>query len=254
MPYAEYRCENHVFIYGNPLFSAPVRDAAGAIFGSHCELSVLENLNRDHSGPPLIALVQTTTPQLPPIGLVAEVSRRAPELTLHLAYHHYNIAQNGSLEFKGGRVVSEWHDEHGRRTRRKFYGRSKTTVAKVGAISAGGNPEQQLGHAKDPFLAWLADRAKTYGLPVHALPDESGRLPMSSLPSLRAVAEELLQRALAVSSSEFPEASMTSVPASQCVEATLNWAAYNSVRALLTAQEVAALEASCALAEEVHQG
>jgi len=46
---------------------------------------------------------------------------------------------------------------------------------------------------------------------------------------------------------------MTSGSASQCAEATLNWAAYNSVRALLTAEEVAALEAGCALAE-VHPG
>jgi hypothetical protein len=46
---------------------------------------------------------------------------------------------------------------------------------------------------------------------------------------------------------------MTSGSASQCAEATLNWAAYNSVRALLTAEEVAALKAGCALAE-VHPG
>jgi len=253
MPYAEYRCENCVCFYGNPLFAAPVRDAGVAIFGPHCELSVLENLNRDRSEPPLIALVKTATPQLPPVGLVTEFSCRAPELTLHLDYHHHEIARNGSLKFKGGRIIREWHDEHGRRTRKKFYGRSKATVAEAGADSAGGNPEPQPGHAEGPFLAWLADLAKGCGLPVHALPDTSGRLPVSALPSLLAVAEELLQRALVSSASEFPEASMTSVPASQDAEATLNWAAYNSVRALLTAEEVAALEAGCAPAE-VHSG
>jgi hypothetical protein len=252
MPYSEYRCENSVCFYGNPLFAAPVRDAAVAIFGSLYSWD-LESLNRDRSGPPLIALVSTTTPQLPPVGLVAEFSRRAPELTLNLDYHHYDIARNGSLEFKGGRVIHEWHDEHGRRTRRKFYGGSKATVAEVRAFSANGSPGQQPGHAEDSFLAWLADLAKGCGRPVHALPDESGRLPVSSLPSLRAVAEELLQRALVSSASDFPEASMTSGPVSQCAEATLNWAAYNSVRALLTAEEVAALEAACA-PEEVHPG
>jgi hypothetical protein len=236
------RCENSLFIYGSPLFSAPVRDAAVAIFGPHHSYD-LEIFNRDRSGPPLIALVGTATSQLPPIQLVAEFSRRVPELTFYLHYHHYGINRNGGIEFKAGRVIVEWHEHAGLITQKAFFAGTETPAAKTSSNAAiDGAGQKAAVQPEVAFVEWLADKARLCRLSVEPLPDSTGRPPVSALPSLAAVAEELLNRALAGTASEAAGDAGSCPYDYGSVDCDVAWASYRSVKALLTKAEAKALE------------
>jgi hypothetical protein len=244
--YTEYHCDNTLFIYGNQLFAQSVCNVAAAIFGrAESSGPLFKDASPDKTTKlPLIVFAETTTPQLPPVCLVAEVSQRVPELTFYLAYDHRDVGCNGGLHFKAGTLTGEWHDHYGSRKRKHFRSqraaRATTMALKGGQTSDSGDPLLQ---PEDPFVTWLLNRARLYGLPVHAMPDESGRAPVSSLPSLRAVAEELLARALSPGASEPVVADDPRTHDRGSLNLDEDWAAYGHVKALLTGADTKELEA-----------
>jgi hypothetical protein len=249
MPYTEYRCRNWIWIYGNPLFTEPVRNAAAAIFGNAItDDDVFRERDPDtRSGLPPIVLSEIVTPQMPPVHLLADVSSRAPELIFELSYDHQDIGRNGCLRFRAGKIVLEWHEEYWTGRLISFETERDALAAQLprngAAAVAGGRHHLP---PDDPFVTWLSNRAKDYGFPVQAMPDESGRHPVSSLPTLRAVAEELLHRALTVTGTD-------SGPVNEAITASaylgsrepvVAWNAYQHVKVLLTKAEQQELEAS----------
>ncbi len=228
----EYRCDNTLFIYGNPLFADPVSKAAAAVFG-HAETGNRDAFRDDSAGRPLIALANTTVPQLPPIALVAEFSRRTPELGFYFAYDHLDIGCNGGLHFEAGRVIGEWQQYYGLRKRRRRFARRRARAEKLAAAaSKAGSDAKPLALPEDPVVRWLAAESRLYGFPVHAIPGELDQPPVSALPTLRAVAEELLSRALAAAAASTPDAA--SLTDAMC--------GYRHVKALLPKQDRQALD------------
>ncbi len=248
MPYNEYRCRNYIRIYGNRVFTEPVRTATAAIFG---QASTDGDIFRDResdtlSGLPLIVFAEIVTAQLPPVHLLADVSSRTPELIFELSYDHQDIGRNGCLRFRAGKVVLEWHEEYWTGKLISFETERDALAAQLagnGAAAVAGGSHHRL--LDDPFVTWLSNRAKNCGFPVHAMPDETGRPPVSSLPTLRAVAEELLDRALTVTSNDFGSVNeaitANAHPGSRAPVGV--WGAYQHVKILLTRAEQQELKA-----------
>ena len=255
MRYNECHCDNMLFIYGNQLCAQSVCNVAAAIFGrAESSGPLFKDASPDKTTKlPLIVFAETTTPQLPPVCLVAEVSQRVPELTFYLAYDHRDVGCNGGLYFRAGTLTGEWHDHYGSRKRKHFRSQRVARAAKMAIRGAqtsdSGDPSLQ---PEDPFVTWLSNRARFHGLPVHALPDESGRAPVSSLPSLRAVAEELLARAISPAAGEPVVADAPRTHDRGGMGPDAAWAAYGHVKALLTKADTKDLEAREAKHLELH--
>lgn len=174
-------CKSVVAVFGNGVFADGVQALLDAVFAPCPHEGCTAVVAADTAGMASpIAAIRIETPLLPPTPLIAELSVALPELAFQLRYDIEVIGLGGQIEFLNGVVRTDYRDANGVRV-----------VLPNGSAGAAEKVPTSMGG--EPLLQWIRQQADLRGLrPTDA--EGLRRSPLGGLPSLRAVAEELLAR------------------------------------------------------------
>lgn len=103
-------CESTLKAYGSPHLAERVRAMISPIFGP--SLPDYNNpLLKSEPGNPPLAVVRIESQVVPPVSIVAELSRQEPGLVLELLYSNWASGVRGRRVYKGGDVTSETEEK-----------------------------------------------------------------------------------------------------------------------------------------------
>lgn len=173
-----HACKSTVVVNGNAAFAEDTQTLLDAVFNPHSQGGRSTASTDGTAAMPVpIASVCIETPLLPPIPLITELSATLPELEFRLRYDISAIRLRGQMDYANGVIQSESREADGEPVVR--------CLGSDGALEAA-----LAGTFGTPAIQWIHQQADLHGL--RSADVEDLRRSRANLPSLRAVAEELL--------------------------------------------------------------